>query len=230
MSDSTKQGASKKMVMIVDDHPLFREGLKALIQRSKGFAVFDEAGSGRDACKRLTPDVPVDLVTVDLSLPDINGIEVIKKISSKTNIPIVVITMHARADLINNAFEAGAKAYITKEATSDRLMEAFNTVLDGNSFLDPKLSSLVIERLVGLGNKSQPKESVSDKRYSRLTPREQQVLRLVAEGLTSKEIAQQLSIKAKTVENHRSHLMEKLGLRNRVELVRYAVRLGIVEI
>ncbi len=230
MIDFAQQTADKKMVMIVDDHPLFREGLKALIQRSDGFEVFDEAGSGRSACEKLEQGVPVDLVTVDLSLPDINGIEVIKNIAAKSDIPIVVITMHARADLINSAFQAGAKAYITKEATSDRLIEAFRIVLNGGTFLDPKLSPLLIEGLVNKESNESGREGVSDKKYRLLTPREQQVLRLVAEGLTSKEIAKQLNIKAKTVENHRSHLMEKLGLRNRVELVRYAVRLGIVEL
>jgi len=221
------EAASIKSIVIIDDHPLFREGLKSIIARARQFDVVGEAGDARKGLEDVKKYNP-DLVIVDISLPDKSGIELARAIRSRfPGTRIIIVSMHSKIDYIVEAFQAGATGYIVKESASDRLILGLKTVLNGEYFLDSSISHAVVEKLL----KEPLKDTrVEDADYGSLTPREQEVMRLLAEGFAVKEIAEKLYISPKTVENHRSNLMRKLGLRNAIELARYAARLGLIDV
>jgi DNA-binding NarL/FixJ family response regulator len=219
--------ATKKTILIVDDHPLFREGLKSIITRNSRFEVVGEAGPGKQAL-RLAKQLRPDLVVMDISLPDKSGIDVtsdIRRLLPETR--VVIVSMHSKIDHISEAFRAGATGYVVKESAADRLAQGLVAVSRGEYFLDTSLSHKVVEKLMEFPEKD---AKITDARYERLTPREQQVMRLLAEGLSTKEIAEKLFISPKTVENHRANLMSKLDLHSTMELVRYAARLGLIDV
>jgi DNA-binding NarL/FixJ family response regulator len=217
----------KKNILIIDDHPLFREGLKAIIERDAHFEVVGEAGNGREGlriAKRLEPD----LVLVDISLPDQSGIQLTREI--RTLLPktrILIISMHSKIDYIAEAFQAGATGYVVKESASERLIKGLEYVSRGDYFLDSSVSQEVVKRLMDSPAKD---EKITDAAYGNLTPREQEVMRLLAEGRSIKEIGEELFISRKTVENHRTNIMKKLDLHSTIELVRYAARLGLIDV
>lgn len=214
-------------LMIVDDHPLFREGLKAIINRDKNHTVIAEAGNGKDGI-RLAKEHQPDIMLVDVSMPGKNGIQMIRELKEalpKTG--FIIISMHSEPDYIVEAFRAGATGYMIKESAASSLIKGLETVAKGEMFLDISLSQEVVFKLL------QAKESHARGNhdpYSTLTAREQEILRMLAEGMTTKEVAQKLYISPKTVENHRTNLMKKLGLQNSVELIRYAARLGLIDL
>jgi RNA polymerase sigma factor (sigma-70 family) len=219
--------AGKKSVLIIDDHPLFREGLKAIIARNPRFEVKGEAGNGREGL-RLAKELKPDLVLMDISLPDQNGFELTRTIRSMMpETRVLVISMHSKIDYIVKAFQSGAAGYIVKESASDRLLQGLDLVARGEYFLDTSVSHQVVERLLGSPERE---TKIMDAAYDTLTPREQEVMRLLAEGLSTKEIAERFFISPKTVENHRTSIMNKLGLQGSLDLVRYAVRLGLVDV
>ena len=217
----------KKSILIVDDHPLFREGLKTIIARDKHFEVIGEAGNGREGF-RMARELQPDLVLVDISLPDQNGIELTREI--RTLLPhtgILIVSMHSKIDYIAKAFQAGALGYVVKESAAGRLIKGLEYVSRGDYFLDSSVSHKVVENLI----KSPAKETkITDAAYGALTPREQEVMRLFAEGLSSKKIAEKLFISPKTVDNHRNNILSKLGLHSTMELVRYAAKLGLIDV
>lgn len=219
--------ANKKTTLIVDDHPLFREGVKTLIEHTPHFTVVGEAGNGKEAlamAKALKPD----LVLLDLSLPDQSGVEVTRQIRAfLPNTRVIIVSMHSKVELISKAFQAGATGYVVKESATEKLVEGLEAVSKGKYFLDSALSQKVVSKLVNSSGKAS--KSV-DARYESLTPREQQVLRLLVEGLSAKEIAEKLFISPKTVENHRTNIMNKLDIHSTMELVRYAAKLGLIDV
>jgi DNA-binding NarL/FixJ family response regulator len=219
--------ATKKTFIIVDDHSLFREGLKAILERNPRYEVIAEAGSGREALRLVRQHKP-DLALVDMSLPDQNGIEVtreILQISAATR--IMIVSMHHKIDYIVRAFQAGATGYVVKESASAKLLQGVEAVLKGDYFMDASVSQQVVKKLAGLQKKDM---QVSDEVYNALTPREQEVMLLIAEGLSTKAISERLFISPKTVDNHRSNIMNKLDLHSSIELARYAARIGIIDI
>jgi DNA-binding NarL/FixJ family response regulator len=219
--------ATKKTLIIVDDHGLFREGLKAILERNPSYEVIGEAGSGREAL-RLIRQLKPDLALVDMSLPDQNGIELtseILRISAGTR--VMIVSMHHKIDYIVRAFQAGATGYVVKESASAKLLQGVETVLKGDYFMDASVSQQVVKKIAGLQKKDM---QVTDEVYNALTPREQEVMLLVAEGLSTKAISERLFISPKTVDNHRSNIMNKLGLHSSIELARYAARIGIIDI
>ena len=216
----------KKTVVIVDDHPLFREGLKSIIRRDTRYEIVGEAGNGQDAMRLIGEQRP-DLVLLDVALPDKTGIELIseiKKVSSKTI--IMIISMHSKVDYIVKAFKAGATGYLVKDSAAERLLQGIDAVLRDEYFLDSSVSHKVIEKLMEL-----PKEEarITDRGYDLLTSREQEILALLAEGLSAKEVAEKLFISPRTVENHRSSIMRKLDLHSNHELIRYGAKLGLID-
>ena len=216
----------KKTVVIVDDHPLFREGLKSIIRRDTRYEIVGEAGNGHDAMQVIGEQRP-DLVLLDVALPDKAGLELIseiKKVSSKTI--IMIISMHSKVDYIVKAFKAGATGYLVKDSAAERLLQGIDAVLRDEYFLDSSVSHKVIEKLMEL-----PKEEarITDRGYDLLTSREQEILALLAEGLSTKEVAEKLFISPRTVENHRSSIMRKLDLHSNHDLIRYAAKLGLID-
>lgn len=217
----------KRRVLIIDDHPLFREGIKTIIARHPRFEVVDEAGSGREGFDKAC-DLKPDVVLLDISLPDETGMEVARKI--RHNLPrtrIMMLSMHSKIDYIVEAFQSGATGYVVKESAAERLGQALDAVTSGEYFLDSSISHEVVAKLMA----SPVKEAkVSDAGYGKLTPREQEIMRMLAEGSSKGHIADQLCISIKTVENHRANIMRKLDIHSAMELVRYAARLGLIDV
>jgi DNA-binding NarL/FixJ family response regulator len=217
----------KKTVLIVDDHPFFRKGLKSILAKQSSYQVVGEAGNGEEGlrkAKKLRPD----LVIMDIGLPDVSGIEVtrdIREILVETR--VVILSMHLKIDYIIKAFRAGATGYVTKESATDRLVKCLESVLKGEYFMDQSLAHEVVENLMKSDNQ---KAKVSDKSYDTLTRREKEIMCLLAEGLSTKEIAEKLFISRKTVENHRSNIFSKLDLNSTVELIRYAAKFGLIDV
>ena len=217
----------KKSILIIDDHPLFREGLKAIIERDSKFEVVGEAGRGREGL-RMVKKLKPDLVLVDISLPDQSGIELTREIRSLlSDTRVMIISMHSKIDYIAEAFQAGATGYVVKESASERLMHGLEYVSKGQYFLDSSVSHEVVKKLM----ESPAREAkITNAAYGTLTPREQEVMRLLAEGLSAKQVAEKLFISPKTVENHRANIMNKLGIHSTVELIRYAAKLGLIDV
>ena len=219
--------APKKTILIVDDHPRVREGLKSILKPAIEYEVVGLAGNARDAIQ-MVQNLKPDLVLLDLGLPDKSGLELsrdILSISPPTR--ILIVSMHSKVDYIVKAFQAGATGYMTKESATERLLQGIAQVLNGEYFMDGSVSHRVVEKLMKTPEKEM---KISDAGYETLTSREQEIMVLLAEGYSAKECAAKLFISPKTVENHRTNIMNKLGLHSTLELVRYAARLGLVDV
>jgi DNA-binding NarL/FixJ family response regulator len=219
--------SSNKSILIIDDHPLFREGLKSIIAGDRHFIVEGEAGNARDGFD-LARTIKPDVALVDISLPDESGMRLTRRIrEALPDTRVMIVSMHSKIDYIVEAFQAGATGYVVKDSAAVRLIQGLHTVIDGEYFLDSSISHEVVERLM----KSPVREArVSDSDYGRLTPREQEIMRMLAEGIAKADIADRLCISIKTVENHRSNIMRKLDLHSAMDLVRYAAKLGLIDI
>jgi DNA-binding NarL/FixJ family response regulator len=210
-------------VLIADDHGLVRRGARALLQARRGWRVVGEAANGREAVEKareLKPDVAV----VDISMPELDGIEVIRQIREAVpDTKVLVLTMHESDQMVRRALEAGALGYLLKSDLTECLVKAVKAVSEGKRFLTPRVSEIVLEGFL--------KPSGDDQRRggsgTRTTPREAEVIRLLAEGKSNKEIAALLGITVRTVETHRAKIMLKLGLHSLAELIHYAMRHGI---
>ena len=209
-------------ILVVDDHHVVRRGLRTVLETEPGFSVVGEAADGLEALEmveRLQPDV----VIVDIMLPSLNGLELIRRVRQGTShTRMVVLSMHANEAYVLEALQNGASGYVLKDASGADVVHAVRTALAGGRYLSPPLSERAIE---AYGERRRP--TVLD-RYETLTAREREVLQLAAEGFSSVDIAIRLSISARTVEAHRAHFMQKLGLHGQTELVRYAIRRGLL--
>jgi two-component system, NarL family, response regulator NreC len=214
----------KIRVMIADDHAILRAGLKLLVDSQEDMQVVAEAADGKQAIERARETAP-DVALIDISMPRAGGMEALPKIlehSAKTR--IVVLTMYDDAAYLRSALAAGACGYVLKRSVDGDLLSAIRAVHRGGIFIDPSLARVLVQDVVtgkqGRNGQAKPTKLLSD--------RELQVLRLVARGYSSKQIAGQIFVSAKTVETYRARLLEKLGLRTRSDLVRYALHTGLL--
>jgi DNA-binding NarL/FixJ family response regulator len=213
-------------ILLVDDHGLFREGLRAIIRRDSRFTVVAEARTAEEGIQAALEQRP-DLALVDISLPGRSGIDLVREIRGKLpRLRVIIVSMFSRPELVKEAVDAGAAGYVNKGASSDTLLHAIQVVAQGQFYLDGMVSQEILS-LVGVESQNPP---VVNREYGRLSSREQEVLRMIAEGVPARDIAERLFISVKTVENHRANILHKLELRTTVDLVKYAARIGLIDV
>ncbi len=209
-------------VLIADDHAIVRTGLRALIHSESTMELVGEATGGYEAIDMVEKMQP-DVLVLDLSMPDLDGISVARKIKQQIpDLRILILTIHEDEALLRAALKAGAAGYILKHAAEAELISAIHTILRGDLYVDPSMLRKLLSDEVSPAPTSQ-KPTVA------LTPREIEVLRLIVQGYTNRQIGEELSISVRTAESHRANLSEKLGLHSRVDLVRYARERGLIE-
>ena len=214
----------KIKVLIADDHTILRQGIKALLDNQLGIEVIGEAKDGREALtliERLLPDV----ILMDIAMPGLNGLEATRRIKKKfPKIKVLVLTMYTNEEYVFQILNAGANGYLVKETAFQDLISAITAVYRDEAFMSPSISKKVINRY------TQRVRETNDTACDILTTREREILQLIAEGSSGKKIAEALFISPKTVETHRTHIMDKLNIHNRTDLIKYAIRKGIVDI
>jgi len=218
---------AKTKVIFVDDHPVFRKGLRALVADRKKYDVVGEAGSAGEGLALALSTRP-DIAVVDLSLPDSSGIDLIRELQRRLpRCRALVVSVHAKTDIIADAFQAGARGYVVKDSAEASILAALEAVAEDEYYMDSAVSAQVIKNILQRQTRN---IQLTDSRYESLTAREQEVMALLAQGKGVREIADKLSISQKTVENHRSNIYSKLGIHSSIDLVRFAVKLGIVDV
>ena len=210
-------------ILIADDHKIFREGLRTLLSNQRGVKVVGEADNGRSTVS-MAAELRPDVVIMDVAMPELNGIDATRQISSLCeNTKVLALSMHADSRFVTRMLTAGAHGYLLKDCAFEELTLAIQTVLSDDVYLSPGVAGVVIRamqsRTTELGTKA-----------PELTPREREVLQLVAEGRTTREIAARLHVSVKTIETHRKQIMDKLELRSVAELTKYAVREGLTSL
>ena len=214
---------SKIRVLIVDDHAMFREGIRSLLQGYDDVEVAGEATQGREAIEKVRQLAP-QVVLMDIAMPVMGGLEATRRIQKESpNTRVLALTQYEDSEYILSMLRAGARGYISKTATASELVSAIRTVYNGECFLYPSAATTLIEEyLMRVGGEKNE--------YERLTDREREILQLVAEGHTNREIADMLFISVKTVLRHRKNIMEKLDFHNRTELIKYAISKGLIDV
>jgi len=219
------RGTKKLRILVADDHELVRRGIRELLRARRGWTVVGEAMNGREAVEKankLKPDVAI----VDISMPDLDGLQATRQIrEASPDAQVVVLTMHESDQMVRRVLDAGALGYVLKSDLATHLVKAVKNVSAGKLFLTPRVSDIVLKGFLKTGNQPIPTEHSQ----ARPTPREVEIIRLLAEGNPNKKIAAELGITIRTVETHRARIMFKLGLHSLAELVHYAIRHKIVE-
>ena len=209
-------------VLIADDHTMVRESLVSVLQADGDVQVVAQAADGIEALEKALQTRP-DVVVADLSMPRLSGIEVVRRLREALPATrVLVLTMHQEDEYVLQAVRAGASGYLVKDSAASELLAAVRSLHAGRGYFGPQAARTLAEQL-------QHPERTLDDPYGRLTPREREVFHLIAEGMTTKEIARRLDISVKTAENHRGRVLDKLGMRNTAELVRYALRKGLLD-
>lgn len=214
-------------VVLVDDHPPVRDGVKVALQRDRDIAVVGEAETGEEM-REILQDREVDVVVLDISLPDCSGVDLVSFLREQYPlVKIIVLSMYSRSDYVLEAVSSGVSGYMTKETSPVRLIDGIKQVLQDEYFFDQVTLEVIIQKAL---EHPQRFYDVQDNAYESLTSREQEIMRLLAEGFSVKRIAQSLYISYRTVENHRTSIFRKLKVKNAAELVHYATRLGIIDL
>ena len=213
----------KIRILLADDHQLMRSGIRLMLEREPDLTVVGEASDGREAVS-LANTLKPDAVVMDIGMPSLNGIEAAHQMAQENpQLAIVIVSMHSDEGYVLRALKAGARGYLLKDSAEADLIKAVHVVYAGKSFFSPAVSKVLLDDYV-----RKLKRSGTDDAYDLLTPREREILQLIAEGKSNKDIANLLNLSVYTVESHRSNLMEKLNLRGLPELILYAVRRGII--
>ena len=210
-------------IMLADDHTVIRKGLRALLERQDGFTVVAEAADGREAVETaasLGPDVAV----MDIGMPNLNGIEAARRITERRpETAVVILSMHADESYVLRALKSGARGYLLKDSPEEDLINAIRAVHQGKAFFSPEISKMLAEDYM----RQMRQRGVEDS-YELLTPREREILQMLGEGKSNKDVATKLNLSLHTVETHRGNILEKLNLHGMAEMILYAVRKGIV--
>jgi len=213
----------KIRVLLADDHAVLRAGLRALINAEPDMEVVGEAGDGVEAVER-TRELQPDVVVMDIAMPRLNGLEATQRIAeSGLHAKVLVLTMHSEEQYLLQVLQSGGAGYVLKRSADTELMEAIRTVHRGEAFLYPSATKLLVEDYLGRIRAGQERDS-----YDELTDREREVLKLTVEGFSNQEIADKLIISPKTVDTYRARIMEKLNLHHRSELIKYALKKGLL--
>lgn len=212
-------------LLIADDHQLMRQGLRALIEKEAGMTVVAETANGKETIAQVAQTHP-HVVIMDVTMPDLNGIEATRRIKkANKKVRIVALSAHSDRHFVAEMLRAGASAYILKQTAYEELIRAVRAVMEGETYLSPAVTQGVVDSLVS----SLPK-SGENPAFASLTQKEREVLQRVAEGQSTKEIAAALSVSVKTIETHRSHIMDKLKLHSIAQLTKYAIREGVTSL
>jgi DNA-binding NarL/FixJ family response regulator len=208
--------------MLADDHTLVRESLVSLLQAGGDVQVVAQAADGLETVSKAIAAQP-DIVVTDIAMPRLNGIEVVRRLrEALPQVKVLVLTMHQEDEYVLQAVRAGAAGYLVKDSAAEELLAAVRSLYAGQGYFGPQASKALAEQM------QHPERQVDDP-YGRLTAREREVFHLIVEGMTTKEIARRLDISVKTAENHRARVLDKLDVRNTAELVRYALRRGLLD-
>ena len=209
-------------ILVADDHGIVREGLRRVLEAEQEFKVAGEASDGREVLERVRELKP-QVVVLDISMPRLGGLETLERLrSNHPDVKVILLSVHADAPMIHSAISLGADGYVLKDGRTAEIVTAIRAVTKGGSYFSPVVAREIVEQLRAPEGRDQDPFSV-------LSSRERQVLHLIAEGMSAKEVATELEISTKTVEAHRTSLMRKLGVRKATELVRYALRHGLIE-
>ncbi len=215
---------ARTKVLIADDHAIVREGVRMILAKEPDIEVVGEAEDGRQALDLVEQRRP-NVVIMDLSMPGMGGIEATKKVKKQhPAVNVLALTMHEDESYVFQLLRAGASGYVLKRAAAQDLVQAVRAAAKGEAFLYPSVARKVVEDYLKRVEAGEERE-----RYDGLTEREREILTLIAQGLGNQQIAEKLYISIKTVQTHRAHVLEKLGLHDRTELVRYAIRKGLIE-
>jgi RNA polymerase sigma factor (sigma-70 family) len=215
----------KIRVLLADDHTILREGIRMLLNAQEDIQVVAEAVDGREAVEKVREHKP-DVILIDIAMPNLNGLEATRQIRrDNPNARVLVLTMYESDEYVTQMLEAGAAGYVLKKVAGSELVYAIRSVYGGEAFLYPSITKRLVEDYLRRVESGQERAT-----FDGLTEREREVLQLVAEGHTNKEIAERLNLSVRTVQNHRAHIMEKLGMHDRGELIKYAIQKGIIEL
>jgi DNA-binding NarL/FixJ family response regulator len=211
-------------IVLADDHKIMREGLKALLEKQQGVEVIAEAETGLEAV-RVAQKLKPDIIIMDIGMPGLNGIEATRQIVAEVpGVKIIALSMHSAKRFVIEMLKVGASGYLLKDSASEELMSCIRAVAANQPYLSPKITDVVLKDYLSTLSKAEPSA------FSVLTAREREVLQLIAEGKSTKQIAFALHVSVKTVETHRQQMMEKLNLRSIAELTKYAIREGLTSL
>ena len=219
MANNRKQ---KIKVLVVDDHPVVRKGLQTCLAKQERLKIVGEASDGDEALQK-SRDLDPDVILLDISMPRMNGLAVTEQLRKETpNVKVLILSVHNNKEYIFRIIQSGAHGYVSKEASPDELLRAIEAVFDGQAFFSPEIARAALNQFVNNGGKKEP--------FAQLTDREREVLVLIAEGQSNKEIANKLGIGVRTIETHRERIMRRLNIHSVAGLTKYAIANGLVSL